>query len=710
MKNLSLLLIFITITVIQLHAQHGSLDFLYDIGAGPNSNPINDMAVQNNDKAIIVGDFTTLLGTAISRNRIARLNIDGTLDTSFDPGTGANDIIRSVAIQNDGKIIIVGDFTSYDGIVRNRIARLNADGSLDNSFNPGTGFYGSSIYLRTLHLQSDGKIVVGGGLSLGYFNGSLIGSNIIRLNADGTLDSGFNSGTGPNDSNPGLGSNEGVWSISQQADGKLIVGGNFLEYNGFNSAGLVRVNTDGSFDPTFDVGYGVSSNTVKAIEIQNDGKILIGGSFSSYDLINNFMVARVNTNGSLDNSFITYTGPGMIGLNNSVNSINIQYDGKVILGGAFTDFSGTSRNSIIRLNSNGNLDNTFDPGTGASDYVTRTAIQSDGKVLICGAFYTYNGTTKKQIARLINCAPISTSQTIVECLGYSITVGSNTYTTTGIYTDAFTGVYGCDSTVITNLTINQPSSATDIQTACTSYTWVDGNTYTASNNTATWTGTNINGCDSIVTLDLTINQSNITDVQTACGTYTWVDGNTYTSNNNTATWTGTNIYGCDSIVTLNLTINPTPDINVSQLGSTLTSNQTSANYQWIDCNDNNSIINGETNQSYTPTMSGNYAVEVILNGCTDTSNCFLIDDVGLSELYSDVISIYPNPASDYLTIKGLNKVKSLKGIEITTLIGETVFQIENMNGEIDISKLSSGLYFLNIIHEKGIETIRFVKQ
>jgi hypothetical protein len=123
-----------------------------------------------------------------------------------------------------------------------------------------------------------------------------------------------------------------------------------------------------------------------------------------------------------------------------------------------------------------------------------------------------------------------------------------------------------------------------------------------------------------------------TDVLTKCDNYTWIDGNTYTASNNLAQWTLTNAAGCDSVVTLNLTINPLPDNNVTQSGALLTADQTGATYQWLDCDDNNSIISGETNQSYTPTLTGNYAVEVTMNGCVDTSSCFLVDYSGIEEL------------------------------------------------------------------------------
>ena len=236
----------------------------------------------------------------------------------------------------------------------------------------------------------------------------------------------------------------------------------------------------------------------------------------------------------------------------------------------------------------------------------------------------------------------------------------------------------------------------------------------------TWTATgvyndtipNALGCDSIITVDLSINYSITgTDVQTACVTYDWIDGNTYTASNNTAQWTLTNAAGCDSVVTLDLTINPMPDNNATQSGSLLTADLAGAMYQWLDCDDNNSIINGETNQSFTPTaITGNYAVEVTLNGCADTSACFLVDYTGLSEMYAEIITIHPNPTSDILIVSGLNEISGLKDMEITSSNGDVVIKINGMNEEINVSFLTAGIYFLNINHEQGVETIRFVKQ
>ncbi|MEJ6588704.1 MAG: hypothetical protein QNL43_02775, partial [Crocinitomicaceae bacterium] len=157
-------------------------------------------------------------------------------------------------------------------------------------------------------------------------------------------------------------------------------------------------------------------------------------------------------------------------------------------------------------------------------------------------------------------------------------IDGNTYTASNnSATWLLTNAAGCDSTVTLDLTITNSTTGTDTQTACDTYTWIDGNTYTSSNNSATVLLTNAAGCDSTVTLDLTIaNSLTGTDTQTACDTYTWIDGNTYTVSNNSATVLLTNAAGCDSTVTLDLTITNS---------TTGTDNQTACDtYTWIDGN------------------------------------------------------------------------------------------------------------------------------
>ena len=189
-----------------------------------------------------------------------------------------------------------------------------------------------------------------------------------------------------------------------------------------------------------------------------------------------------------------------------------------------------------------------------------------------------------------------------------------------------------DNLVLRGFTSCVASFNSITETSCDSYTSPAGNTYTASGNYSDTLANSI-GCDSIIDIDLTItNSTGYTDVQTACGTYTWIDGNTYSTSTNTPTFMLTNTAGCDSIVTLDLTINALPDNNVTQVGTLLTADQTGATYQWLDCYNNFATVNGATSQSFTLQNTGNYAVEVMVNGCSDTSACYIVDYTGIDEL------------------------------------------------------------------------------
>lgn len=183
-----------------------------------------------------------------------------------------------------------------------------------------------------------------------------------------------------------------------------------------------------------------------------------------------------------------------------------------------------------------------------------------------------------------------------------------------------------------------------------------------------------------------------TDIQTACDSLTWIDGNTYYTSNNIATYTLTNVAGCDSIVTLDLTIN-TVNNSVTQLINTLTATESGATYQWLDCNNNFAIISGETNQSYTASSNGNYAVEITQNGCVDTSACFSIISIGLIEnSFGNDFVVYPNPTDGNVAI---DLGSSYKSVSIT---------ITDINGKLLQSNTYSNSQFLSlkILEPKGI--------
>ncbi|MFT6845923.1 MAG: hypothetical protein ACJAUV_002123, partial [Flavobacteriales bacterium] len=279
----------------------------------------------------------------------------------------------------------------------------------------------------------------------------------------------------------------------------------------------------------------------------------------------------------------------------------------------------------------------------------------------------------------------------------------NTYTeSNNTATFVLKNAADCDSILTLDLTINNSTTRTDVILACDTYTWLDGNTYTANNNSATFTLTNTAGCDSIVTLDLTINHSTAgTDVQTACDSYLWMDGNTYAESNNTATFTLKNAADCDSIVTLDLTI-IFIDNTVSQNDLDLSSNQPNGFYQWVDCNDNYALIPGDTSQLFTATSNGEYAVIVNVGNCSDTSNCIVINNVGLAHLsLNKALTIYPNPS-----INGLFHIEfkgEIERMEVMDMTGRLIALPLNFEEKlIDGSLLSPGSYMIKCYTNHGL--------
>ncbi|MEZ4103575.1 MAG: delta-60 repeat domain-containing protein [Candidatus Paceibacterota bacterium] len=371
-------------------AAQGDLDTSFAPSSGADD-IIWAAAQQADGKTIIGGDFLNYNGTG--RSRIARINADGSLDSSFNVGTGFNAYVRDIKIQSDGKVIVTGNFTSYKGVGRARIARLNSDGSLDTTFDPGTGL---NNYGFKVALQSDGKVVVGGAFTT---VGGTSRNRIARLNTNGTLDTSFA---------PGTGFNGVVLGLAVQSDEKVLAVGLYTQFNGSTRKGLVRMNTDGSFDSTLNIGTGFNATTW-GIGLQSDGKIVVSGQFSSFNGTARATVARVNSDGSIDSGFDVGTGPTV---SYPVN-VKFQPDGKIILVGHFTGFNGYSRDGIVRLNSDGSVDTTFNPGTGFNTAGTRVVkssfVQPDGKILVWGEFTTYNGTARNRIARIEGAAPTSIS-------------------------------------------------------------------------------------------------------------------------------------------------------------------------------------------------------------------------------------------------------------------------------------------------------------
>jgi uncharacterized delta-60 repeat protein len=415
----------------------GALDTSFNVGTGF-GNTVYGIATQPDGKVVVVGTFN-FYSSSIN-NYITRTDLSGSLNmgpnTTFNPGVGFSSTVNSHSTQSDGKIIAVGDFTTYSGSAVNRIVRINPDGTRDTTFNVGAGFNGAANRVK---IQSDEKIVVAGAFTT--YSGSA-SSGIVRLNPNGTRDTTFSTGTGTG-GNP-------IYGLSIQSDGKYIVGGNYLTYSGSSSVRITRINTDGTLDNTFNTGTGFNS-LVNSTAIQTDGKIIVVGSYSNYSgsttLAN---IVRLNTNGTRDTTFNTGNGstPGIQGFNAFAQEVFIEPDTqKIIVTGNFTQYSGSTTNStrIIRINPNGDRDTSFVTGTGlnaSSGFPPHhISMESDGKIYIGGTFTAYNGYNVGRFVRMDASGSLDTTfpyTSSTSAAGFSNTVRSIFISGSNIY---FAGSY-----------------------------------------------------------------------------------------------------------------------------------------------------------------------------------------------------------------------------------------------------------------------------
>lgn len=316
-----------------------------------------------------------------------------------------------------------------------------------------------------------------------------------------------------------------------------------------------------------------------------------------------------------------------------------------------------------------------------------------------GMNYTTSGTYTQTLTNSVGCDLTETlnltiyhseASSLTETACDAFTLNGTTYTSSGTYVQQLQTVHGCDSVVTLNLTLLQSTSSQDVIGNCESYTWTNGTTYTVSG-TYTQTLQNSAGCDSTATLLLTIFEDAVSATNAAaCMEYTWTNGVTYTSSG-TYTQQLQTVHGCDSTATLNLVIGVSmPTAIITQNGGTLTANASSGTYQWIECNSGDPV-SGATGQSFTPVVNGSYAVALTENGCTDYSECIVIDDVGLEELNGNGIGIYPNPSSGVFTVAVTAPVAAV----VTDASGKVLLKQELTEGENSIVlHAANGIYFL----------------
>jgi uncharacterized delta-60 repeat protein len=359
-------------------------------------------AIQDSPQGLYVGGSFSGFGGKYHA-RMARLNFNGTVDPSFK--SQMDGIVRSIRTQSDGKLLVAGNFGNVLGYTpRTGLARFYLDGSLDRTFNPvvvkGDGSF-ADIYM--VDREDDGKIVIAGDFAQIADADHVMQPRtaVARLNSDGTLDPTFNAQI----IIPG-GTNIRVSAGGKMDDLYPMAG--YVLYNGSPAGFFTRLTSTGALDLTFAPSAPVPHVNLFDGEVKcgidtADGRILVGGDFTHiYDgqgfSIPRSHIARFAFDGVLDNTFVANPGA-----NNSINVMERQWpSGKLLIGGAFTSYNGAVRNYLARLNPDGSLDNSFNPSTGGPDGAVYAIAYNDyiREARIGGAFTTYNGVSRPRIAQI----------------------------------------------------------------------------------------------------------------------------------------------------------------------------------------------------------------------------------------------------------------------------------------------------------------------
>ncbi len=413
----------------------GAVDTTFNTGLGFNYE-VTSIAIQPDGK-IIAGGYFNSYDTIASVGHICRLNTDGTIDSIFlaNSSPGFNSNVTALTIQPDGKIIAGGDFNSYNSIAINKVARIDSTGLPDTSFATGSVFASINYPVTALLLQNSGNIIVCG-------DTALVSGGIVCLNSNGALNNQFLSNYGGF-----TGGALGVtYALANESNGNILFGGSFTQYNNTSRKKIGEIYPDGWLSDSYNVYTGFAYGSVYKIALQPDGKILAGGYQTiNYNGTNTYGLVRImSQDGDIDTSFhfnqsalqvndivfdtihskiivggLTFGGPGIYrlnldgtpdtlfltgsGFNNEVKSICVQPDGKIIVAGAFTSYNNTPVNHIVRLDEFGVLDVIFNnnSGSGCNTFLTGDVVLlPGGKILAVGSFTTFNSNSCGHIVRI----------------------------------------------------------------------------------------------------------------------------------------------------------------------------------------------------------------------------------------------------------------------------------------------------------------------
>ncbi len=641
---------------------------------------------------------------------VQKLDPNGNLMWANRIGGNGNDQGFSIVIDKNGDVLVTGHF--YDVV----------------DFDPGPG-----VFYLTSNGWVDAFII-----KLDSGTGDMIW---VKQFGSTDTDRGLSITTDQNNNIFTVGSfegtvdfdpNAGVFNITSSGVGencfmqKLDNAGNFIWAKKIGGATtIIQAVAADSLGNAYCSGMNMGSAAGYIQKIDASGNILTTKLFNSTGITD---VSALSTDAQL-NLYVTGDYSGTVDFNPGMSS--------------YVMTSQSNDNAfILKYDGSDNLVWARDMGGTGTSQGFGVATDSDGNVLTVGYFSytvdfdcgpgiydfsTYNNTYEYDIyihkvdssgnfvwAKRIGGTSYDTGQSIaLDNNGNIYTCGDFLYT---VDFDPGPGVTNAQSNGSRDIFIHklsecEPTLITDTHVSCSEFTWLDGVTYTTSNNTAKWT---IPGdqCDSIITLNLTILSDTTVDTQFSCGPFQWIDGNIYASSNDTAYWTLTSSAGCDSVILLDLTVINT-DLSVTQLDEiTLQCNEAGVSYQWLDCANGYAILSGESNQTFVATANGEYAVQVTNNGCTDTSACVLISEVGLSSenLLQNAL-LHPNPTRKAVTISLAQQFNDIT-VQILDIRGKEIRSFKTGNTDtikVSLVDVEAGCYYILLSAKDQYKQLKVLK-
>ncbi|TAD89990.1 MAG: hypothetical protein EAY75_04750, partial [Bacteroidetes bacterium] len=362
----------------------GSYDASFTQGTNDLNGGIRKILVLPNGNILVAGSFITFNGATVGR--LVRLLPNGTLDASFNAGTAANAAVEDMLLLPDGKVIIAGAFTGYNGTSANRIARLNTDGSIDVTF---SGTADNSIF--SLAAMSGDRILAAGNFTS---IGGSARNRVAVLQASGNIDAAFGGGSFTL-------ANDIVRRALPLNDGTIAVVGQFTAFNGVARPSHVRLTATGAIASNYITEpNGAISNSISGLLQQPNDNIILFGAFLSIQRVNFGGIARINLNGIIDPTFNPNGGAGG-NLAGHVATMERLSDGRIMIGGTFNKYNGIPCYSIMRLLPNGSPDPSFEPGNNGPSGIRALVVQPDNKTIIAGGFSQVEGLATPGLARLL---------------------------------------------------------------------------------------------------------------------------------------------------------------------------------------------------------------------------------------------------------------------------------------------------------------------